>query len=135
MRRKQRAQRGMGLSGEALQAHLPQADELLDAECAGVYRGWAEGQILAEIGAAAGITAEGVRQRLKRIATAFLGVGGKHQPGLQRASARDGPLTASKRNCYVRPLRARLRLRAVMTTCLGRRRAIPDSGRESLATL
>ena len=58
----------MGLSGEALQEHLKQVEELLDAERAAIYRGWAAGQSLAEIGAAAGITAEGARQRLKRLA-------------------------------------------------------------------
>jgi len=63
-----RSARRMGLSSEALQEHLAQVDVLLDAERAAVYRGWAEGRTLAEIGAAAGITAEGVRQRLKRLA-------------------------------------------------------------------
>ena len=63
-----RSLRRMGLSSEALQEHLAQVDVLLDAERAAVYRGWAEGRTLAEIGAAAGITAEGVRQRLKRMA-------------------------------------------------------------------
>jgi transcriptional regulator with XRE-family HTH domain len=63
-----RSLRRMGLSGEALQEHLKQVDELLDAERAAIYRGWAAGRTLAEIGAAAGITAEGARQRLKRLA-------------------------------------------------------------------
>jgi len=66
-----RSARRMGLSGEALEAHLAQVDALLDAERAAVYRSWAEGQTLAEIGAAAGITAEGVRQRLKRLAADY----------------------------------------------------------------
>jgi len=63
-----RSLRRMGLSGEALQEHLQQLDELLDAERAAIYRGWASGHTLAEIGAAAGITAEGARRRLKRLA-------------------------------------------------------------------
>ena len=63
-----RSVRRMGLSGEALQEHLKQVDELLDAERAAIYRGWASGHTLAEIGAAVGITAEGARRRLKRLA-------------------------------------------------------------------
>ena len=63
-----RSHRRMGPSGEALQEHLKQVEELLDAERAAIYRGWAAGRTLAEIGTAAGITAEGARQRLKRLA-------------------------------------------------------------------
>ena len=58
----------MGLSGEALQEHLKQVDELLDAERAAIYRGWASGHTLAEIGTGTGMPAEGARQRLKRLA-------------------------------------------------------------------
>jgi len=47
-----------GLSGEA---HLAQVPDLLDAERAAIYHGWTEGRTLAQLCAAAGITARRAR--------------------------------------------------------------------------